>query len=130
MAIVAHSRSCLRTAMFAVVGIVACWCVLPSPATFVAGTRAAPARLSSPLVPRRVASAQVSERVADIVADLLNVDKEMLSDDMPLRELGDSLDIAESIFYLEEAFDVELALDEMADFKSLGEVASLIEAKM
>mmetsp|Transcript_150614 Transcript_150614/g.419844 ORF Transcript_150614/g.419844 Transcript_150614/m.419844 type:complete len:143 (+) Transcript_150614:67-495(+) len=70
-------------------------------------------------------------KVADVVAEQLGVEKEKVTREATLTELGaDSLDIVESVMALEEAFDIELPDEETTSLKNVGDVADLIESKL
>uniref|UniRef100_A0A6T9SE60 Acyl carrier protein n=2 Tax=Alexandrium catenella TaxID=2925 RepID=A0A6T9SE60_ALECA len=101
---------------------------------FVAG---APPALRGPVARRWspvalfAASDSTMDKVADVIADQLGVDKDKVIRTATLTELGaDSLDIVESVMALEEAFDVELPDDETTSLKNCGDVADLIQGKL
>eukprot|EP00440_Ansanella_granifera_P052788 gb/GFBE01057237.1/.p1 GENE.gb/GFBE01057237.1/~~gb/GFBE01057237.1/.p1 ORF type:complete len:122 (+),score=37.85 gb/GFBE01057237.1/:1-366(+) len=101
----------------------------PCGVTFVGpAARAAP---RSPRVVLRAASAETMSKCADIIAEQLGVDKEKVTREATLSELGaDSLDIVESVMALEEAFDVELPDEETTALKNCGDVMDLIQTKL
>merc|ERR1719162_1068643 len=71
------------------------------------------------------------DKIADVVAEQLGVDKEKVIPTATLSELGaDSLDIVETVMALEEAFDVELPDTETTKMKNVQDVADLIETKL
>jgi len=76
------------------------------------------------------ASADTMGKVADIIAEQLGVDKDKVTREATLSELGaDSLDI-ESVMALEEGFDVELPDEETTALKNVGDVMDLIQTKL
>merc|ERR1719361_2033903 len=79
----------------------------------------------------RAASDDTMSKCADVIAEQLGVDKEKVTREATLSELGaDSLDIVESVMALEEAFDVELPDEETTKLKDVGDVADLIQNKL
>merc|ERR1711933_153993 len=91
----------------------------------------APGGLRGAAVARAAASADTMSKVADIIAEQLGVDKEKVTLEATLSELGaDSLDIVESVMALEEGFDVELPDEETTALKNVGDVMDLIESKL
>mmetsp|Transcript_40120 Transcript_40120/g.74810 ORF Transcript_40120/g.74810 Transcript_40120/m.74810 type:complete len:125 (+) Transcript_40120:84-458(+) len=71
------------------------------------------------------------EKVAEVIAEQLGVDKEKVTREATLSELGaDSLDIVESVMALEEAFDIELPDEETTPLKNCGDVMDLIQSKL
>mmetsp|Transcript_71615 Transcript_71615/g.99508 ORF Transcript_71615/g.99508 Transcript_71615/m.99508 type:complete len:123 (+) Transcript_71615:74-442(+) len=70
-------------------------------------------------------------KVQDVIAEQLGIDKEKVTREATLSELGaDSLDIVESVMALEEAFDVELPDEETTSLKNCGDVMDLIQGKL
>ncbi|CAE7740380.1 acpP [Symbiodinium sp. CCMP2456] len=66
-----------------------------------------------------------------VIAEQLGVDKEKVTREATLSELGaDSLDIVESVMALEEAFDIELPDEETTPLKNCGDVMDLIQSKL
>merc|ERR1719436_1954798 len=83
------------------------------------------------VVRRAEASAGTMAKVADVVAEQLDVDKDKFTKTSTLTELGaDSLDIVECVMALEEGFDVELPDEETTTLKNVGNVMDLIESKL
>ena len=80
-------------------------------------------------------AASVMERVKDIVADNLGVDREKITADTSfVNDLGaDSLDTVELVMELEEEFDINIPNEEAAKMKSVDEaihgVEELLKAK-
>eukprot|EP00445_Apocalathium_hangoei_P033990 CAMPEP_0203962348 /NCGR_PEP_ID=MMETSP0359-20131031/92564_1 /ASSEMBLY_ACC=CAM_ASM_000338 /TAXON_ID=268821 /ORGANISM="Scrippsiella Hangoei, Strain SHTV-5" /LENGTH=136 /DNA_ID=CAMNT_0050897625 /DNA_START=71 /DNA_END=481 /DNA_ORIENTATION=+ len=100
-----------------------------APACAPSGLRGAPAR--APAVARFAATADTMSKVVGIIAEQLGVDKEKVTREKTLSELGaDSLDIVESIMALEEGFDVELPDEETTTLKNVGDVMDLIQSKL
>jgi acyl carrier protein len=73
--------------------------------------------------------ASVSERVVDIVADQLGVDKEKITPDSHfVNDLGaDSLDQVELVMEFEEEFDINIPDDAAEQISTVGEAISHIE---
>ncbi|CAK9077997.1 unnamed protein product [Durusdinium trenchii] len=83
------------------------------------------------LLVRRAASDETMGKVAEVIAEQLGVDKEKVTREATLTELGaDSLDIVESVMALEEAFDIELPDEETTPLKNCGDVMDLIQSKL
>merc|ERR1711918_262670 len=77
------------------------------------------------------ASEETFDKLADIVAEQLGVDKEKVVGTATLTELGaDSLDIVETVMALEEGFDLELPDEETTSLKNVQDVADLIQNKL
>eukprot|EP00441_Pelagodinium_beii_P038241 CAMPEP_0197646606 /NCGR_PEP_ID=MMETSP1338-20131121/23748_1 /TAXON_ID=43686 ORGANISM="Pelagodinium beii, Strain RCC1491" /NCGR_SAMPLE_ID=MMETSP1338 /ASSEMBLY_ACC=CAM_ASM_000754 /LENGTH=126 /DNA_ID=CAMNT_0043220257 /DNA_START=60 /DNA_END=440 /DNA_ORIENTATION=+ len=87
-------------------------------------------RLTSAVM-MNAASDDTVSKCADVIAEQLGVDKEKVTREATLSELGaDSLDIVESVMALEEAFDVELPDEETTKLKNVGDVMDLIQSKL
>ena len=73
--------------------------------------------------------ASVEERVKDIVAEQLGVDKEKIKRESNfVNDLGaDSLDTVELVMELEEEFDVSIADDAAEKIQTVGEAIDHIE---
>ena len=73
--------------------------------------------------------ASVSERVIDIVAEQLGVDKEKITAETSfVNDLGaDSLDTVELVMELEEEFDIQIPDDQAEKIKTVGEAIDYIE---
>jgi acyl carrier protein len=74
----------------------------------------------------------VMDRVRHVVAEYLGVDAELVTDAADFSgDLGvDSLDAVEIIMALEEAFDVEIADDEVDGIRTVGDVRAKVEARL
>ena len=74
--------------------------------------------------------ASVMERVTEIVADQLGVDKEKITADTSfVNDLGaDSLDTVELVMELEEEFDVNIPDDAAEKIQTVGQAVEYIEA--
>jgi acyl carrier protein len=70
------------------------------------------------------------EKIKEIVADSLGVDKDGLSAETSFKEdLGaDSLDLFEMVMALEEATGVEIPSEELENIKTIGDVEKYINA--
>ena len=73
--------------------------------------------------------ASVAERVVDIVAEQLGVDKEKISAETSfVNDLGaDSLDTVELVMELEEEFDINIPDDAAEKIQTVGEAIDFIE---
>lgn len=73
--------------------------------------------------------ASVSERVIDIVAEQLGVDKEKVKPETSfVNDLGaDSLDTVELVMELEEEFDINIPDDAAEKIQTVGEAIGFIE---
>ena len=86
--------------------------------------------LAVPTIPRRTAQvASVAERVTDIVADQLGVDKEKITPETSfVNDLGaDSLDTVELVMELEEEFDINIPDDAAEKIQTVGQAIKFIE---
>jgi acyl carrier protein len=73
--------------------------------------------------------ASVMERVTDIVAEQLGVDKEKINADTSfVNDLGaDSLDTVELVMELEEEFDINIPDDAAEKIQTVGQAVEYIE---
>ena len=73
--------------------------------------------------------ATVEERVVDIVAEQLGVDKDKISRDTSfVNDLGaDSLDTVELVMELEEEFDISIPDEAAEKIQKVGEAVDFIE---
>ena len=76
--------------------------------------------------------ASVQERVIDIVAEQLGVDKEKITPNTSfVNDLGaDSLDQVELVMELEEEFDINIPDDAAEKIQTVGQAVEYIEAGM
>lgn len=74
--------------------------------------------------------ASVQERVVDIVAEQLGVDKEKITPETSfVNDLGaDSLDTVELVMELEEEFDITIPDDAAEKIQTVGQAIQFIEA--
>jgi acyl carrier protein len=74
--------------------------------------------------------ASVQERVIDIVAEQLGVDKEKVTPETSfVNDLGaDSLDTVELVMELEEEFDITIPDDAAEKIQTVGQAVQYIEA--
>jgi acyl carrier protein len=74
--------------------------------------------------------ASVLERVADIVAEQLGVDKDKITPETSfVNDLGaDSLDTVELVMELEEEFDINIPDDAAEKIQTVGQAVDYIEA--
>lgn len=79
---------------------------------------------------RIVKVASVQERVIDIVAEQLGVDKEKITPETSfVNDLGaDSLDTVELVMELEEEFDITIPDDAAEKIQTVGQAITFIEA--
>ncbi len=70
------------------------------------------------------------EKIKEIVADSMGVDKETLTADTSFQEDldADSLDLFELVMALEEATGVEIPSEELPNIKTLGDVEKYLNA--
>jgi len=75
-------------------------------------------------------AASVMERVKDIVADNLGVDRDKITPETSfVNDLGaDSLDTVELVMELEEEFDIQIPDDQAEKIKTVGEAVDYIDA--
>jgi acyl carrier protein len=73
--------------------------------------------------------ASIEERVIDIVAEPLGVDKEKISPETSfVNDLGaDSLDQVELVMELEEEFDIDIPDDAAENIQTVGQAIEFIE---
>ena len=78
---------------------------------------------------RTVIVASVAERVIDIVAEQLGVDKEKITPETSfVNDLGaDSLDTVELVMELEEEFDINIPDDAAEKIQTVGQAIKFIE---
>jgi acyl carrier protein len=78
---------------------------------------------------RKAKVAAVQERVIDIVAEQLGVDKEKVTPDTSfVNDLGaDSLDTVELVMELEEEFDINIPDEEAEKIQTVGQAIQFIE---
>ena len=76
--------------------------------------------------------ASVQERVIDIVAEQLGVDKEKVTPETSfVNDLGaDSLDTVELVMELEEEFEITIPDDQAEKIKTVGEAIDYIEREI
>lgn len=68
------------------------------------------------------------EKVKEIVAEGLGVEAAELTAETTFESLGaDSLDLMEMVMSFEEAFDVEIDTESVADLTTIGSVVTYIE---
>ncbi|CAK0895689.1 unnamed protein product [Prorocentrum cordatum] len=127
------SLAMARSSLLAV-GLLAVACVALLQSLAFAGAGAPQLRAQRPLSPvllRATATPETMEKIADVVAEQLGVDKAKVVGSATLSELGaDSLDIVETVMALEESFDIELPDEETTQLKNLQDVGDLIQSKL
>ena len=76
--------------------------------------------------------ASVAERVIDIVAEQLGVDKEKITPETSfVNDLGaDSLDTVELVMELEEEFDINIPEDSQDKIKTVGAAVDFIQEEL
>eukprot|EP00435_Cladocopium_sp_Y103_P061886 s216_g23.t1 len=90
-----------------------CGLVLLRALTFVSFSPALRVQRSVKVLRQATATDDTMTKVADVIAEQLGVEKDKVTREATLTELGaDSLDIVESVMALEEAFDIELPDEE------------------
>lgn len=66
-------------------------------------------------------------RIVDLLVEKYGVEKDRISPDATMTDLGlDSLSVAELVFDIEDAFDIEIGLED-AEFKTFGEAVALVD---
>ncbi len=72
------------------------------------------------------------EKIQEIIADGLGVDKEQVTEEASFKEdlQADSLDLFELVMSLEEEFGVEIPADELNQIATVGDVRKYIEARV
>lgn len=71
----------------------------------------------------------ILEKLKDLIADQLGIDKDTITSETYFSQLGaDSLDIAEIILRIEEEFDLELSNEEVG--KTIGSLVSYIDTNL
>lgn len=72
--------------------------------------------------------ADTYNKIIDIVADKLNIDKSTIIGSATLEDLGaDSLDMVEIIMRLEEQFDIEIDDDKAESLTTLDQVVDYVQ---
>ncbi len=67
------------------------------------------------------------QKVAEIIAEKLNMPQENIKDESTFKDLGaDSLDIVEIIMGFEEVFGIEIKDEEAEKIKNIGQAVELI----
>jgi acyl carrier protein len=94
-----------------------------------AGSRVSSPRLGLEFSWRILKVASVQERVIDIVAEQLGVDKEKVTPETSfVNDLGaDSLDTVELVMELEEEFDITIPDDAAEKIQTVGQAVQYIE---
>ena len=89
-----------------------------------------PPRTGRVVIRRTVKVASVEERVIDIVAEQLGVEKDKINRDTSfVNDLGaDSLDTVELVMELEEEFDINIPDDAAEKIQTVGQAVEFIEA--
>ena len=72
---------------------------------------------------------ELRERVKNILAKRCDVSK--LTESNELKSLGlDSLDLVETAMDIEEEFNIQFEMEDIAQFNTLGDVLRIIESKI
>jgi len=73
----------------------------------------------------------VIDRITELLAEQLNVDKATLSKDTRIVEdlRADSLDIVEMLIALEDEFGISVPDDDAKDLNTIGKLAEYVESK-
>ena len=76
--------------------------------------------------------ADMSEKVKDIIAEELGVEREKLTDDASFMEdLGaDSLDTVELVMAFEKEFDIDIPDEEAEKLRTVGDALQYLEEKI
>lgn len=69
------------------------------------------------------------EKVIEIIAEFLDIDKGEITGTSDLREdlNADSLDFAELVMEIEEEFDIEAPEEKLAKIKTVGDIAKFVD---
>ena len=68
------------------------------------------------------------EKVRDVIAEQMNISKDVISEDTPFEDLGaDSLDVFQIITELEEIYDMEFDTDDANKIKTVGDAVNYIK---
>jgi len=71
----------------------------------------------------------VEEQIRDIVANIVHVDKDLITRDSTFKDIkADSLDIVQSLVAVEDAFDIEIPDEEAQNFQNFGDFVSYVES--
>lgn len=70
----------------------------------------------------------MNQKIKEIIAEILSLDVEEISDDASiLDDLGaDSIAIMEIVMEIEEKFDIEVATEEIPNLKSVNDIVNFI----
>jgi acyl carrier protein len=73
----------------------------------------------------------MEQRIATLMAELFDMEKEDVTDDLAMKETDgwDSLKHMEFIVSIEQAFDVELAFDDIIAMHTVRDVKSVLKGK-
>jgi acyl carrier protein len=75
-------------------------------------------------------SADLLEKVKEIIVDQLGADADAVKPEAAfIDDLGaDSLDVVELVMAMEEAFDISIPVNVMAEVRTVGELAGAVQA--
>ncbi len=69
----------------------------------------------------------VYDKVKDIIANQLSVDKSIINDNTTFSDVNaDSLDVVDVLMALESEFDLQIPDEEVDNFNTIGDLASFI----
>ena len=74
----------------------------------------------------------MSERIKNLIADILKVDVAMLDDDLEIGELQewDSMHHMMIITGMEKEFEIKFQREELVDLENVGDIVALVEDKV
>lgn len=74
----------------------------------------------------------MSERIKNLIADILKVDVAMLDDDLEIGELQewDSMHHMMIITGMEKEFGIKFQREELVDLENVGDIVALVEDKV
>jgi acyl carrier protein len=73
----------------------------------------------------------VLERIKSLIASKLSLDVHHIDYSKPLEDLGiDSLDLVELLMDIEDEFHIQFSNDELASYKTLGDVNKGLQLKL
>jgi acyl carrier protein len=69
----------------------------------------------------------IAEKVKDIIANEFDIDVKLVTDELPLEELGDSLDKTSLVMKFEEEFEIVIDNSVAATFITVKDIIEYIE---
>jgi acyl carrier protein len=73
----------------------------------------------------------ISARVVSVIANVKDIEPDLISLDKTFEELGiDSLDAVEIMFEIEEEFDVDISDETAREVRAVSDVVRMLEARL